>query len=100
MSRQASRYLWGHIVSLRYVRQSLKDLLLTLAVVAEGHLCLAKPDGVLALRDAIEFLEVRLVNALQWMLGGAARRCAAAGRAAAGVAGVCLPGSESKAQWP
>jgi hypothetical protein len=39
-------------------------LVLTLAVVAEGHLGLAETNGVFALRDAIELLEFGLVNAL------------------------------------
>ena len=38
--------------------------ILTLAVVAEGHLGLAKANGVFALRDAIELLELCLVDAL------------------------------------
>jgi hypothetical protein len=38
---------------------------LTLAVVAEGHLGLAEADRVFALRDAIELLEVHLVDALR-----------------------------------
>jgi hypothetical protein len=45
---------------------------LTLAVVAEGHLCLAEANGVFSLGDAIELLELGLVDALQRKLGGAA----------------------------
>jgi len=37
---------------------------LTLTIVAKGHLGLAKADGVFALRDAIELLELSLVDAL------------------------------------
>jgi hypothetical protein len=47
---------------------------LTLAVVAEGHLCLAEANRVLSLGDAIELLELSLVDALQGKLGGAAGR--------------------------
>jgi hypothetical protein len=38
---------------------------LTLAVVAEGHLGLAEANGVFARGDAIELLELCLVDALQ-----------------------------------
>lgn len=38
---------------------------LTLAVVAKGHLGLAETNGVLSCGDAIELLELSLVNALQ-----------------------------------
>lgn len=38
---------------------------LTLTVVAEGHLGLAKANRVLARSDAIELLEFSLVDALQ-----------------------------------
>jgi hypothetical protein len=38
---------------------------LTLAVVAEGHLGLAEANGVFALGDAIELLELGLVDTLQ-----------------------------------
>ena len=38
---------------------------LTLTVVAEGHLGLAETNGVFARGDAIEFLELGLVDALQ-----------------------------------
>jgi hypothetical protein len=38
---------------------------LTLAVVAEGHLGLAETNRVLALGDAIELLELGLVDALR-----------------------------------
>ena len=37
---------------------------LTLTVVAEGHLGLAETNGVLASGDAIELLELGLVDAL------------------------------------
>jgi hypothetical protein len=37
---------------------------LTLAVVAEGHLGLAEANRVFALGDAIELLELRLIDAL------------------------------------
>jgi hypothetical protein len=41
---------------------------LTLAVVAEGHLSLAKTNSVLAGADAIELLELGLLNILQGLL--------------------------------
>jgi len=41
------------------------EIRLTLAVVAEGHLGLAEANRVFALRDAIELLELGLVDALQ-----------------------------------
>jgi len=37
----------------------------TFSVVAEAHLGLAEANGVLALADAIELLEICLVNALE-----------------------------------
>lgn len=42
--------------------QSLHEL--TLSIVAEGHSCLSQTNCVFALCDAIEFLELGLVNAL------------------------------------
>jgi hypothetical protein len=77
---------------------------LTLAVVAEGHLGLAETNGVLALRDAIELLELSLVNALQrdWSEG----KVAIGGRegprpsVASAWRGSDIPGWGSKAQWP
>lgn len=38
---------------------------LTFSVVAEAHLRLAKADGVFALANAIELLELGLVDALE-----------------------------------
>lgn len=38
---------------------------LTFSVVAEAHLGLAEANGVLALADAVELLELCLVDALQ-----------------------------------
>lgn len=43
-------------------------VLRTFAVVAEGHLGLAKTDGVLASGDTVEFLELSLLNILQQAL--------------------------------
>lgn len=40
----------------------------TLAVVAKGHFGLAEADGVFALGDAIELLELCLVDALEKVL--------------------------------
>lgn len=37
----------------------------TFTVITEAHLGLAQTDGVLALTDAIEFLELCLVDALE-----------------------------------
>ena len=68
---------------------------LTFSVVAEAHLGLAETNGVLALADAIELLELGLVDALQ-----ASRQPPMAleremfGRA------VNLPGWGRTAQWP
>ena len=53
---------------------------LTLTVVAEGHLCLAEANGVFSLRDAIELLELGLVDALHGKSGGGPKHA---------VAGVC-----------
>jgi hypothetical protein len=50
---------------------------LTLAVVAEGHLCLAEANGVFSLRDAIELLELGLVDALHGKSGGAPKHAVA-----------------------
>jgi hypothetical protein len=40
---------------------------LTLAIVAKGHLGLAEANGVLSGADAIELLELGLLNVLQWV---------------------------------
>ena len=37
---------------------------LTLSVIAEAHLCLAKTDRIFSSTDSIEFLELRLINTL------------------------------------
>lgn len=38
---------------------------LTLAIIAEGHLGLAKTNGVFSSADAIELLELSLLNVLE-----------------------------------
>ena len=64
MSVQESSQLW-----LQYIaRTELVSRKLTLTVVTEGHLRLAKANRVLSLRDAIELLELGLVNALRLTL--------------------------------
>lgn len=64
---------------------------LTLAIVAEGHLCLAETNGVFALGDAIELLELCLVDALHFEIRGRFRARTGGGRD--------LPGWGSTAQW-
>jgi hypothetical protein len=46
---------------------------LTFAVVAEGHLGLAETNGVFALGNAIELLELCLVDALHGKVRGGAQ---------------------------
>jgi hypothetical protein len=58
-------------------RQRLRSRL-TLTIVTEGHLGLAEANGVFALGDAIELLEVGLVDALHAQLARVRRRQAAA----------------------
>ena len=77
---------------------------LTLAVVAKGHLGLAETNGVLACGDAIELLELSLVNALQgdWLAGVAAiwTRDGARTPGACAGSGSSVPGWGSRVQWP
>lgn len=49
---------------------------LTLAIIAEAHLGLAKANRVLALGDAIKGLELGLVDALELWLAGRSERIA------------------------
>jgi hypothetical protein len=51
-------------VSLRFLVCLLQSDLFTFTVIAEAHLSLAETNGVFPLADAIEFLQLNLVNAL------------------------------------
>jgi len=41
----------------------------TFTVIAEAHFCLAKADGVFSLADAVELLELCLIDALDTVSG-------------------------------
>jgi hypothetical protein len=68
----------------------------TFSVVAEAHLGLAEANGVLAGADAIELLELCLVDALQ----SSGQRSMLLERRAIIWLGTKLPGWARKAQWP
>ena len=89
-----SRCLCGAVVSYFALPQQKLGALrkLTLSVVTEGHLGLAEANGVFALGDAIELLELGLVDALHLKVRGGSR-------AGTGCS-LDLPGWGSTAQWP
>jgi hypothetical protein len=68
----------------------------TFSVVAEAHLGLAETNGVLAGADAIELLELCLVDALQ----SSGQRSMLLERRAIFWLGTKLPDWARKAQWP